>query len=152
MRKIHFALCAAALALAACGQQAETAKTEAPPAPQARAEALAAMGEAEQLVGAYQDLMVHLQAHPELQPPCQNVRGTERLGVVPDNVAPDSVYAPHIGATVYAVQCGVLESMARMDPHERWLVIYAPQANAPEVVNCADERGNSRCPALAPQL
>jgi len=150
MKLTHLALCAAALALVACGQPSETADTATPAAPQSRAEALAGMSETDQIVGAYQDFAVHMQAHPELTPPCQNVRSTERLGVVPDTVAADGVYAAHIGATVFVVQCGVLESMAPMDPRERWLVIYAPQASAPEIVNCAGQDGRSRCPALNP--
>lgn len=148
MKFIHVSVCAAALFLAACGQQ-EATTAEAPPAPQSLMEQVQAMAPEQQLVKAYQDLAAYQAAHPDAQPACRNIRATESRGVIPANVAPDSVYAGHAGALAISVQCGQLVSRARMDPAEHWLVIYAPGATEASVVNCADGV-NDRCPRELP--
>ncbi len=149
MKLNTLALGAAVLALAACGQPAEAPEAAAPAA-QSRIEQLQSMDQAQELVGVYQDFMDYMEAHPELTPPCQNVRGTEKLGIVPDTVAADGIYAGHVGAVAYTVQCGELRTLAPMEPRERWLVLYTTAAPAPAVLNCADENGIDRCRPLAP--
>jgi hypothetical protein len=148
MKSVHFLICAAVLALAACGQQAAP-EPEAPAAPQSLMEQVQSQAPEQQLVTAYQALIAYQQAHPEVQPSCTSVRGTESRGVIPPNVAPDSIYAAHIGSQVYSIQCGALVSTARMDPAEHWLVVYAPGATEVAVVNCANPRGDS-CPRSVP--
>ncbi len=142
MRSVHFALCAAALTLAACGQQ-QAAAPEAPAAPQTLMEQVQGQSPENQLVTAYTALIAYQQAHPEVQPPCTAPRATESRGVIPPNVAPDSIYAAHVGAQVYSIQCGAQISGTRMDPAEHWLVVYAPGATEVAVVNCANPRGDS---------
>jgi hypothetical protein len=100
-------------------------------------------------VFAYQQLIAYQQAHPELTPPCTSVRGTERINV-PENVASDSIYAPHAGAAVFTVQCGPAISATPMDPNEKWLVVFAPDAAAVTVEHCLGERQTDRCPRQAP--
>ncbi len=143
MKTIQLALGAAAFALAACSPPAETKAPEAPAAPQTLMEQVQAQGAADQLVTAYTALLAYQQAHPEVQPPCTAVRGTESRGVIPPNVAPDSIYAAHIGSQVYSIQCGALGSATRPDPAEHWLVVYAPGATEVALVNCANPRGDS---------
>jgi hypothetical protein len=150
MKPTHFALCAA-LALAACGQPAEAPAPEAPAAPQSLMEQVQAQAPEQQMVTAYTALIAYQQAHPEVQPPCSAVRGTESRGVIPPNVAPDSIYAAHVGSQVYSIQCGALVSATRLDPNEHWLVVYAPGATEIAVVNCANPRGDS-CPRRVPTV
>jgi hypothetical protein len=148
--KAKFIIASAALGLAACGQPAAPEKEEAPPAPTGMLEQLQSRGPEDQLVFAYQQLIAYQQAHPEAQPPCTAIRGTESRGVIPADVAPDSIYAPFVGATVISVQCGVLISRAAMEPWEHWLVVFAPGAADVTVVNCA--RGNvDACPVQVPR-
>jgi hypothetical protein len=137
----------AAILLAACQPAATT--EEAPPAPQTMHDQVAAMGPEEGPVFAYQLLVAYQQTHPEAAPPCTAVRGAERI-TMPENIAPDSIYAPHAGALVYSVQCGALISATRMDPSEKWLVAFAPGADAPTVENCAGPRESDRCPRQVP--
>lgn len=153
MKNTLFAACAA-LALAACGQSAAPVE-EAPAAPQGLMEQAQAMSAEELPVFGYQQLLAYQQAHPEAQPPCTSIRGTESRGVVPDNVAADSVYAGHVGSLALSVQCGVLVSRAAMDPREHWVVFLAPGATEAVVVNCAGPNGSDVClrlttPAAAP--
>lgn len=148
MKPHYFAVCAA-LTLAACGQ-AEAPKEEAPPAPASLMETIQAQGPEEQLVTAYTALVTYQRAHADSQPVCTAPRDTVARGVIPDNVSPDSIYAPHKGAAVYSVQCGELRSRAPMDPREHWLVIYAPAATEPSIVNCASTRGDDLCPREVP--
>jgi hypothetical protein len=148
--KSKLIIACAALALAACGQS--TAPTEeAPAAPQSLMEQVQAMSGENQLVAGYSALVAYQQAHPEAQPPCTSPRGTESRGIVPADVAPDSVYAAHVGSLVLSVQCGVLISRAQFDPREHWLVVYAPAATEVAVVNCAGPNGADVCPAPIPR-
>jgi hypothetical protein len=139
---------AATLTLAACGQPAATTE-EAPPAPQTIYDQVAAMAPDQAPIFAYQQLIAYQQANPAVTPPCTAVRGTERI-TMPENIAPDSIYAPHAGSQVFTVQCGALISATRMDPTEKWLVVFAPGANAPTVENCAGPRESDRCPRQVP--
>jgi hypothetical protein len=150
MKPHHFAVCAA-LALAACGQAAPK-QEEAPAAPQSAMEQILAQAPEQQLVTAYQHLAAYQQAHPEATPHCSAVRATESRGIIPDNVAADSIYAAYKGAAVYSVQCGELRTMTRMDPREHWLVAYAPGASEPAVVNCANASGVDQCPRQVPTM
>jgi len=134
---------AAVAALAACGQPAP----EAPPEPEAPASLqmqARRMDQATRQVFAYQQLVAHLQAENAV---CTGPRGVEARGTVPENVAPDSIYAPFVGADAYTVQCGEQLTTVRADPRERWLVIFAPDAATPQVVNCATNRGVDQCAA-----
>ena len=148
--KTKLIIACAALALAACGQSTAPVE-EAPAAPQSLMEQVQAMSGEDQLVAGYSALVAYQQAHPEAQPPCTSPRGTESRGVIPADVAPDSVYAPHAGSLVLSVQCGVLISRAQFDPREHWLVVYAPAATEVAVVNCAGPNGSDVCPAQIPR-
>ena len=150
MKTRHIAACAAALALVACGQAQTPEQT--PAAPQSLFDQVRAQPPEQQLVTAYQHLAAYQQANPDSQPVCRAVRATESRGVIPDNVAPDSIYAAHAGAAVYSVNCGELRTMTRLDPSEHWLVVYAPDASEVRVVNCADAAGNDICPRQVPTV
>jgi hypothetical protein len=141
-------LLAGAFLLAACGQSSEASKDAEAPAPPADALSQLQTQSAEnQPVFAWQQLTAYQQAHPEAQPPCTSIRRAEARGVVPTDVAPDSIYAAHVGATVFSIQCGPQLTRARNEPAEHWLVIFAPGAASAEVVNCADG-SNDRCAGL----
>jgi len=144
MKSVLFAACAA-LALAACGQSTETASDTAPAAPQSLMEQVQSQAADQQLVTAVMALQTYQRAHPEVTPPCQHVRGTESRGVIPDNMDPNSVYGAHKGALALSVQCGDLISRERMDPHEHWLVVYAPGATEVAIVNCAGPNNSDQC-------
>jgi hypothetical protein len=148
MKPHLFAVCAA-LALAACG--AEAPKEEAPAAPPSLMNTILAQGPEQQLVTAYQALAAYQQAHPDSQPVCRAVRGTESRGVIPDDVSPDSLYAAYKGAVVYSINCGELRTATRMDPREHWLVVYAPGAAEVSIVNCASAGGDDLCPRVVPR-
>lgn len=145
MRFPTLAAAAAMLTLAACGQSA-TEEEAAPAAPQSLMEQVQVMGPEQQPVFAYQQLAAYQQAHPDSQPPCTAVRGTESRGVIAADVDPETAYAAHVGSLVFSVQCGALRSQTRMDPAEHWLVVFAPGATEATVVSCAGERGADRCP------
>ncbi|MEZ5996341.1 MAG: hypothetical protein R3C25_11370 [Hyphomonadaceae bacterium] len=147
MNRTHLAAFAALLLGAACGQPATT--EEAPAAPQSLFDQVMAMGAESQPVFAYQQLIAYQQAHPDVLPVCQHVRGTEHISI-PENVAPDSIYAAHQGATVFSVQCGDLISATRMDPREHWLVIFAPGAAEPTVLSCLTGADGDACPRQVP--
>lgn len=147
---IAIAAAGAALALAACGQA--EAPPEAPQAPQSLFEQIRAQSPETQLVTSYQHLAAYQQANPDAAPRCAAVRSSESRGVIPDNVAPESVYAAHVGAAVYSVQCGELRTLTAYDPREHWLVVYAPGASEVVVVNCADANGRDRCPSTVPTV
>ena len=150
MKTRLFATAFAALALAACGQPAEAPKIEAPPPPQSLMDQVLAMAPEQQPVFAFQQLAAYQQAHPESLPPCAAVRGSEAKGIIPANVAPDSIYAAHAGAAVYSVQCGALISATRFEPREHWLVAFAPGAAEVVIANCADAQGRDQCPRVVP--
>jgi hypothetical protein len=159
--KPHYVLVCAALALAACGQAAAP-KEEAPPAPASLFEQIQAQPGETQLVSAYEAFVAFQASHPDSQPACTRpadreggqpygLRGTEVRGVIPDNVAPDSIYAGYKGAAVYSIQCGERATRAALDPREHWLVIYAPGATEVSIVNCASANGRSDlCPGPVP--
>jgi hypothetical protein len=147
---IVIAAASATLALAACGQA--EAPPEAPSAPQSLFEQIRAQSPETQLVTSYQHLAAYQQANPDSTPRCTSVRSSESRGVVPDNVAPDSVYASYPGAAVYSVQCGELRTLTAYDPREHWLVVYAPGASEVTVVNCADANGRDMCPSTVPTV
>jgi hypothetical protein len=140
----------AALLLTACGQPAP-ATEEASVAPQGLYEQIQAASAENEPVLAYQQFIAYQQAHPELTPPCTAVRGTERINV-PDNVAPDSVYAAHRGSAVFTIQCGALISATRMDFNEKWLIAFAPGATEPTIEHCLGERQTDRCPRQVPTV
>ncbi|HCK84452.1 MAG TPA: hypothetical protein DHW63_08025 [Hyphomonadaceae bacterium] len=140
----------AALALAACGQ-AEAPKEEAPAAPQSMMEQILAQAPEMQPVVAYQQLVAYLTAHPEMQAACTGPRSTESRGIVPDDVAPDSIYAAHKGALVLSVQCGQQLTTVRDNPSEHWLVVAAPEAAEAMFINCADAQGRDQCPHAIPR-
>jgi hypothetical protein len=149
MKFTHLALAVATLALAACGQPAEEAKTETPPAPQGLLAEVQAMAPEQQLVFATTQLAAYQQAHPDSQPRCEAIRGTESRGVIPPNVDPNSAYGPFVGALAVSVQCGALVSATRMDPEQQWLVVFAPGATDVQVANCGGETV-TRCPRTLP--
>ncbi len=138
--------------LAACNPPAAT--TEETPAATAQSlyDQVNAMSAAEQPVFAYTQLIAYQQAHPDVvTPPCTSVRGTERINV-PGNVAPDSIYAPHAQSAVFTVQCGPAISATRMDFNEKWLVVFAPNAEGVSVEHCLGPRESDRCPRQVPTV
>lgn len=140
---------AASLALAACGQSTAP-EPEAPAAPQSLMEQVQAASAEMRPVLAYQQLVAYLQAHPELNATCAGPRAAESRGVVPADVAPDSIYAAHAGSLVLSVQCGQQLTTVRDEPREHWLVVLAPGAAEAAFVNCANEAGRDQCPHAIP--
>jgi hypothetical protein len=138
----------ALLLLAACSPPATTTE-ETTEAAQSLYDQVNALPAEQEPVFAYQQLIAYQQAHPEVTPACTSVRGTERINV-PGNVAPDSIYAPHAQSAVFTVQCGPAISATRMDPNEKWLVVFAPGAEAVTVEHCLGERESDRCPRQVP--
>jgi hypothetical protein len=98
-----------------------------------------------QPVFAWQQLVAYQAAHPEATPPCPKVRRAESEGVIPANVAPNTIYTPFAGQLVFTVQCGQQLTTVHSDPREHWLVSFAPGAASANVVNCADAHGNDQC-------
>lgn len=136
---------AALLALAACNPAQEAKQEEeAPPAPQTALEELRAQPLEQQPVYAWQRL-TQWQTANNIQPPCASVRRSEARGVVPANVDPESIYAPYVGATVFAIQCGPQLTTVRDNPAEHWLVVFVEGAAEPTVVNCAGPNNTDRC-------
>jgi hypothetical protein len=140
---------AAAIALAACSPPAEEAATE-PTAPQGLMEQAESKSAEEGPVFALGLLQAYQRAHPEVQPTCTSVRVTESRGMIPPDVVPTSFYAPYVGSLVFSVQCGPQLTGTRMDPSEHWLVVLAPGAADPVVVNCNDN-GVDKCPRVVPR-
>jgi hypothetical protein len=141
--KLEIIAATALLALAACGQSTP------PSSDVASTTAAAAQGLFEQLertapemqpVTAWQQLMTHA----ETMPACREVRRTESRGIVPANAAPDSAYAGHAGEWVFVVQCGPRLTTVGNDPHQHWLIFFAPGAATSTIVNCAQGTGD-RC-------
>lgn len=143
---------ALALALAACGQASTTKAPEAPAAaaPASLKDQVLAMPAENQPVFAFQQLAAYQHAHPESTPVCATPRETEARGVIAEGLPPTSVYAPLAGNAVYSVQCGALRSGTMYDPHEHWLVAFAPGATEVSVVNCALPNGRDNCPRAVP--
>ncbi|GAM97900.1 hypothetical protein U91I_01530 [alpha proteobacterium U9-1i] len=141
---------AAAFALAACGQATAPAEPEAPAAPLSLMEQAMAQSPENRPVFAWQQLTAYQATHPEAVPPCASIRGAESRGVVPDNVAADSIYAAHKGSLVFSVQCGPQLTTVRDEPREHWLVVLAPGATEAVVVNCANAAGRDQCPRAIP--
>ncbi|MBL8537115.1 MAG: hypothetical protein JNM59_06895 [Hyphomonadaceae bacterium] len=131
---------AGALMLAACGQPAEAPQTQ-PPPPQSLMDQVTAMAAEQQPVFAWQQLTAWQQAHPEAQPPCASIRRVDTVGVIPEDVAADSIYAAYKGALVFTVQCGPQLTTVRDNPAEHWLVAFAPGATEAAVANCAAANG-----------
>lgn len=143
---MKYVIAAAALcALAACSPPAEEAKQEAPPAaPTDALSALQAQSPENQPVHAWQQLTAWQSAN-SITPACASIRRAEARGVVPANIQPASIYAPYVGSTIFAVQCGPQLTTVRDNPAEHWLVIFTPGAAAPTILNCADPAGLDRC-------
>lgn len=147
-------IAAALVALAACGQ-AEAPKQDAPPpSPAGALEALQAQPAEQQPVLAWQQLTAWQTANA-VQPACTSIRRAEARGVVPANVDPESIYAPYVGATIFAIQCGPQLTTVRDDPNEHWLMIYTAGAPEPTILNCAGANNVDRCrgrilPTVAP--
>jgi len=139
----------ALLALAACGSGStatDTATATAAAAPADLKSQVMAMDVSTQPVFAWQQLVAYQHAHPEANTsPCTSIRRAEADGVIPDNVAPDSIYAQFKGQVVFAVQCGPQLTTVRSEPKEHWLVAFPDGATAATVVNCADAHGKDQC-------
>ena len=149
--KLHFMFAAvAAFALAACGQT-PAPEPEAPAAPVSMMDQVLAMAPEQQPVFAWQQLTAYQTAHPDAVPVCASIRGAESRGILPADVDPASIYGPHAGALVYSIQCGAQLTGTRMDPREHWLVVMAPGAAEPAVVNCANAAGVDQCPSVIPR-
>ncbi len=134
----------ALFALAACGQGPEKAADAAPAPPAGLAEQAAAMSDIDASVMAWSILS----AKEGLVPPCETQRSVADQGVVPADVDPASIYAPYVGARVFAIQCGPLLTTVRARAIDHWLVVLAPGAAEAQVINCADEGGRiDRCAA-----
>lgn len=153
MRPVQFLAAAAALTLAACGQLAE-APSEEPEAaaPQSLMEQAQAQSPEMLPVFGYQQLVAYLAANPDLEATCEGPRSADSRGVVPANVDPDSIYAAHQGALVLSVQCGPQLTTVRDNPRDHWLVVLAPEAAEPVVVNCANAAGRDQCPRTIPTI
>lgn len=146
----HIVLAVAALVLAACGQQSAP-EPEVPAAPQGLMEQALAISPEQQPVFAWQQLTAYQARHPEAQPPCAEIRRVDVVGAIPEDVAAESLYAPHKGALVFTVQCGAQLTTVRDDPREHWMVVLAPGAAEPAVANCANAEGRDQCPRIAPR-
>jgi hypothetical protein len=146
MKRFVVAACAVAL-VAACGQQ-EAPAPEAPAAPQSLMDQVASMAPEQQPVFAWQQLTAWQTAHPEAQPPCTSIRRVDAVGVIPEDVDPESLYAGYKGAMVFAVQCGPQLTTVRDDPREQWLVAFAPGATEAAVISCVVAGGRSDCPRV----
>ncbi|MBI3437960.1 MAG: hypothetical protein HY054_04800 [Proteobacteria bacterium] len=136
--KLKIIAATALLALAACGQSstAPSSDTATATAPQGLMEQIQAQALEMQPVTAWQQLS----AHPETMPACGSVRRTESKGIVPANAVPP--YAGHAGELVFSIQCGPQLTTVRSDPHEHWLIFFAPGATTSTIVNCAQGSGD----------
>lgn len=151
MRLAHFGAVVAALSLVACGQSAETTEEATPTAAPSLMQQVQAMAPEQQPVFAWQQLTAWQQANPEAQPPCASIRRVDTVGVIPEDVAPDSIYAGHRGSLVFTVQCGPQLTTVRDNPAEQWLVAFAPAAEQAAISNCAGADGRSQCPRIPPR-
>lgn len=137
--KLRLIAVTALLALAACGQPAETAKQEAPAAPQGLMEQIQAQAAETQPVAAWQQLITH----SETMPACGSIRRAESRGIVPAHAA--GPYAGHDGELVFAIQCGPQVTTVPAHPNEHWLIFFAAGAPTSAIVNCADTHNNDQC-------
>ncbi|HVY84141.1 MAG TPA: hypothetical protein VG943_03350 [Caulobacterales bacterium] len=140
-----------AVALAACGQPAQTtteATTTGPTGLMAEAQT---KSQEELPVYGYQLLAAYQAAHADSTPVCHTVRAAESRGVIPPDVDPASIYGAHAGSLVLSVQCGAQLTRTAYDPHEHWLVVLAPGATDAQILNCADAHGNDVCPREVPR-
>lgn len=151
MKPHHMIAVGVLFALAACNQAPAPEEAAAPEQPASLLDQIQAQRAEDQMVTAFQALIAYQQANPTVQPTCASVRGTESRGIIPDDVAADSIYAAHKGSAVFSVQCGPQLTGTRFDPREHWLVAYAPGATEIAVVNCADARGQDQCPRTVPR-
>lgn len=147
----YIAAAAALLGLAACNQPAEAPAPEPAAAPTALMDQVNAMAPEQRPVFAWQQLTAYQQAHPEAQPACASIRRAESMGVVPEDVAADSIYAGHAGALVFSVQCGPQLTTVADDPREHWLVVMAPGSESAQVLNCANAQGRDACGRIYPR-
>jgi hypothetical protein len=141
MKLSQLAATCAVFALAACGQT-EAPEAEAPPAATDILSQVNAQPAEQRPVFAWQQLTAYQASHPEAQPPCTSIRRAEARGVVPEDVLTDSIYAGHVGATVYSIQCGPQLTTVRDNPAEHWLVIFTPGAAESTIVSCNGPRGD----------
>jgi hypothetical protein len=139
------------LGLAACGQAEAPKQEEAPAVTRTLFEQVERMSAEQRPVFAWQQLTAYQQAHPDAQPPCASIRRVDSVGVIPDDVAPDSIYAAHKGAMVFTVQCGPQLTTVQDDPREQWLVAFAPDATDAAIANCANAQGRSECTRAVPR-
>jgi hypothetical protein len=139
-------------ALAAAAACSPPAKAPEPTGPQGLFEQAAAKSAEDASVMAWQIISTK----QDLASPCVAVRNVQDKGVVPADVATDSIYAPYVGARIFSVQCGEQLTTVRARPQDRWLVIMRPGAMEAEIANCADPASASgdRCygdiPTAAP--
>jgi len=143
---------AALLALAACGQSATETTTATATTPSDLKSQVEAMAPEQQPVFAWQQLVAYQTAHPDATPACSKVRRAASQGVVPANVDPKSIYAQYAGQLVFEIQCGQQLTTVHDDPHEHWLVIFAPGATAANVAHCVDAHGGELCARIIPTV
>ncbi|MBY0563072.1 MAG: hypothetical protein K2P58_02705 [Hyphomonadaceae bacterium] len=148
MKLAHVGVAVAALSLVACGQPAQTTEDAAPAAPQSLIEQVQAMAPEQQPVFAWEQLTAWQQANPQAQPPCASIRRVDTVGVIPEDVAPDTLYAGYKGNLVFTVQCGPQLTTVGDDPREQWLVAFAPGATEAAITSCANAEGRSQCPRI----
>lgn len=141
MKKLIVAFAALA---AACGSQ--EAKVEEAPAPTGLMEQALAMSPEESAVFAYTTFMAKA---PTLPRPCPAVRETISRGVIPAEVPADSIYAPHVGSLVFAIQCGELLTTVRADPQDHYMLILPPGGTDAQIASCLTAEGIDGCRAMA---
>ncbi len=140
MKKLIVALAALA---AACGPQAE--EEVAVVAPTGLFEQAQAMSGEEAAVFAYTTFMSKAST---LERPCVAVRETLARGVIPADVAADSVYAPYAGSMVFAIQCGEMLTTVRADPRDHYMLVLTPGATEAVIAPCLFGEGIDGCRAI----
>jgi len=134
--KLKIIAATALLALAACGQSSTAPDSATSTTAQGLFEQLERTAPEMQPVTAWQQLS----SHAETMPACGSVRRTESKGIVPANAAPP--YAGHAGEWVFSIQCGPQLTTVRPNPHDHWLIFFAPGAATSTIVNCAQGTGD----------
>ena len=127
----------AACGLAACGQGAEPAKEAAKEeAPVAAATNLkdqaAALGPAELAMLAIEQV----KSAPGGPRPCERIRNTQDMGVVPADALTGSTFAAHVGARAYVVHCDPVGVEMKMDGTGQWLIYMPPDSMNAVVEPC----------------